>query len=57
MLTKERIRELKQTNLSELYALIRERQNSKDLGFVLENLGFLPNNFDIGVYRKQIENC
>jgi DNA modification methylase len=49
MITKERIRELKQTNLSELYSLIREKQNGKELVFLLENLGFLPKDFDISV--------
>lgn len=49
ILTKDRIRELKQTNLSELYSLIREKQNGKDLIFVLENLGFLPKDFDVSI--------
>lgn len=49
MVTKERIRELKQSNLPELYSLIREKQNGKELVFVLENLGFLPNDFDVSV--------
>lgn len=49
MLTKERIRELKQTNLPELYSLISRKQNGKDLVFVLDNLGYLPENFDVSV--------
>jgi len=51
-LTKERIREMKHSDLPALYALISEKQNAKDLSFVLENLGFLPKDFDISPLKR-----
>lgn len=46
MITKEQITELKQKNLSGLYGLIQDRADSRELLFVLENLGYLPHGFD-----------
>jgi len=45
MVTKEYIQELKRKNFEELYRLIRETQESRELFFILENLGYLPNGF------------
>lgn len=46
MITKEYLQELKQKNLPELYSLLRNNKNSRDLLFVLENLGYMPDGFD-----------
>lgn len=46
MITKERISELKKNNLPELYKLIQSGLENRELLFILENLGFLPRNFD-----------
>jgi DNA modification methylase len=46
MITKIEIEKLKQTNLPELYRLIRESKENRDVLFVLENLGHLPEQFD-----------
>ncbi len=46
-LTKEYIKELKQQDNGALTALVQERSNnSGDLVFILENLGYLPSSFD-----------
>jgi len=49
MVTKELITELKQKNLSGLYGLIQAQADSRELLFVLENLGYLPHGFDATV--------
>lgn len=46
VITKERINELKKNNLHEIYGLLKDQQDSGKIRFVLENLGFLPSNFD-----------
>jgi len=46
MITKEQLAELKQQNLPELYRLIEKNGDSRELLFVLENLGYLPRGFD-----------
>lgn len=49
MLTKEYLAELKQNRLPELYRLIQENAGSRELLFVLENLGYLPYGFDASI--------
>ncbi len=49
MVTKEQIAELKQNNLPGLHQLIQEKADSRELLFVLENLGYLPRGFDANV--------
>jgi len=46
MITKEQISELKKNNLPELYKLLQRNLDNWELLFILENLGFLPSNFD-----------
>lgn len=46
MITKERLAELKQTDLPGLYRLVEKNGDSRELLFVLENLGYLPREFD-----------
>jgi hypothetical protein len=46
MITKEQISELKKNNLPELYKLLQRNLDNRELLFILENLGFLPSNFD-----------
>ncbi len=46
MITKEQISELKKNNLPELYKFLQGNLDNRDLLFILENLGFLPSNFD-----------
>lgn len=46
MITKEQINELKENNLSQLYRLLQENLDTRELLFVLQNLGFLPSNFN-----------
>ncbi|HZQ06762.1 MAG TPA: DNA methyltransferase [Anaerolineae bacterium] len=49
MITKEYLEELKQKNLPELYRLIQDKADSREILFVLENLGYLPQGFDAKV--------
>lgn len=49
MITKDHISGLKQNDLAGLHSLIREKADSRELLFVLENLGYLPNGFDATV--------
>lgn len=51
MITKEHLQELKQKNLPELYRLLRNSQDSREILFVLENLGYMPENFDEGAIK------
>jgi DNA modification methylase len=46
MVTKEQIANLKQKDLAGLYGLIHEKADSRELLFILENLGYLPYGFD-----------
>jgi DNA modification methylase len=46
MLTKEVIDRLKVENLPELYHLLRATTANLDIVFILENLGYLPDDFD-----------
>jgi hypothetical protein len=46
MITKEYLQELKQKNLRELYKLLRNNEDSREILFILENLGHLPEGFD-----------
>lgn len=46
MITREHISELKNSNLPELYKLLQGGLENRELLFILENLGFLPSNFD-----------
>lgn len=46
MLTKEYIADLKQKNLPALYQLIQDKADSREILFVLDNLGYLPKGFD-----------
>lgn len=49
MITKEQLTELKQNNLSGLHQLIQEKSDSREILFVLENLGYLPRGFDASI--------
>lgn len=44
--TKEQIDELKQSNLPALYRILTNSQDSREVVFLLENLGYLPAEFD-----------
>lgn len=55
MVTKDYIDELKKTNLRKLYSVINKSDN-KDLSFILENLGYLPSNFDGKVIEPLISH-
>jgi len=46
MITKEQVSELKNNNLPELYRLLQGNLDNRELLFILENLGFLPSNFN-----------
>jgi len=46
MITKAQIAELKQNDLAGLHRLIQEKSDSRELLFILENLGYLPRGFD-----------
>lgn len=46
MVTKEKILEIKTQNLSELYAILKQSREVREILFILENLGGLPPNFD-----------
>ena len=46
MITKEQLSEYKKKNLPELYRLLKSHLDNRELLFILENLGFLPSNFD-----------
>ena len=46
MLTKEFIQITKQTENGEFRQLVEKFKDVKSLSFILENLGYLPNNFD-----------
>ena len=46
MISKEHLDELKQNNINKLYRLIRGMKESREILFVLENLGYLPEGFD-----------
>jgi DNA modification methylase len=50
MITKEKIQELKQRRLSELYLLLKNSKDNREVLFVLENLGHLPSNFDVNIF-------
>ncbi|MCZ2127015.1 MAG: HEAT repeat domain-containing protein [Anaerolineales bacterium] len=50
MITKDELNRLKQENLSELYKLLNGSQENREVLFVLENLGSLPNGFDGDVF-------
>jgi DNA modification methylase len=47
---KDHIEHLKQHDLEKLYQFLRQKRDSKDLVQVLENLGFLPDEFDVNVF-------
>lgn len=49
MITKEQIVELKKNNPSGLHTLIQQKADSREILFVLENLGYLPRGFDASV--------
>lgn len=49
MISKQRIEELKQKNIDELYQLLRKAKDSREVLFILENLGHLPDDFDESV--------
>lgn len=49
MITKEQIAGLKQNDLSGLHRLIQEKADSRELVFILENLGYLPLGFDASI--------
>ncbi len=53
MITKERVQHLKQNDLQDLYRLIEETSDSRQLLLILENLGFLPKEFD-GTNKKRL---
>lgn len=44
------IEHLKQSDLGKLYQFISQKKDGKDLIEVLENLGFLPDEFDVNVF-------
>ncbi|MDX2044049.1 MAG: DNA methyltransferase [Acidobacteriota bacterium] len=44
------IEHLKQNDLGKLYQFISQKKDGKDLVEVLENLGFLPDEFDVNVF-------
>ncbi|WP_221407714.1 hypothetical protein, partial [Thermoflexibacter ruber] len=46
MLTKELITELKNNGNGDLGYLVDKQQDSGSIAFILENLGFLPKNFN-----------
>lgn len=46
MLTKEQIQKLKRTDLDQLYRAIRAAASAREIVFLLENLGQLPEAFD-----------
>lgn len=46
MVTKEKILEIKTQNLPELYAMLKQSREVREILFILENLGGLPPNFD-----------
>ena len=56
ILTKERISELKNNNLSELYKLLHVNIDNRQLLFTLENLGFLPENFNGEIFIPLINH-
>lgn len=56
MLTKEYVEQLKQNNLAELYRLIQAKTNSRELLFILDNLGFLPSGFDASALLPLLEH-
>ncbi len=46
MLTKEQLQALKQTDTSQIYRLLAEAATTRDILFLLENLGHLPKAFN-----------
>lgn len=46
MLDKQALDNLKSNNLQELYEHLTNTSDSRQIGFILENLGYLPENFD-----------
>jgi len=46
MISKDHLRNLKENNLPELYRLISASKDSREILFVLENLGYLPEDFN-----------
>ena len=50
MITKEQIQELKQKSLPELYTLLNKSHDNREVLFVLENLGYLPDSFDANIF-------
>lgn len=54
MITKDQIQELKQEKLPELYSLLRKTIDNREMLFVFENLGHLPNNFDGNVFLSLV---
>lgn len=47
---KDHIEHLKRNDLEKLYQFLRQKRDGKDLIQVLENLGFLPDEFDVNVF-------
>lgn len=56
MITKEQINQLKENNLPQLYKLLQEGLDNRELLFILENLGFLPSNFNGEVLIPYIQH-
>jgi HEAT repeat protein len=50
MINKDQLQELKQEKLSDIYNLLKKAKDNREILFVLENLGHLPNNFDGNVF-------
>jgi len=56
MLNKSEIENLKQNDLQSLYKLIHETISSKELVFILSNLGHLPKSFDSKIFEALTKN-
>ncbi|MDX2076351.1 MAG: DNA methyltransferase [bacterium] len=46
LLTRDQIEEFKKTNLNGVYDALKQAKSARDLVYLLENLGHLPNGFD-----------
>ena len=56
MLSKDNIRNALQTGNGAVNALLRSKDDSNHIRFVLENLGFLPDDFDGSVVRQFLQH-
>ena len=56
MITKDHLQELKEEKLNDLYLVLTESKDNREIMFILENLGYLPEKFNGDVFTPFIHH-